>query len=209
MSADLREAIAREMYDRTGPSRSTRTWEDLSSPNRVYWLTGADEILALIPAGYALTRGEDFPGLHRETASLVMRFAGSLAAKLRRAEEKYGYTDGWARDDWEAECRQHLHEHVAKGDPLDVAAYAAFCWAHGWSTASDPSPAPEGEGGWQPTTTLPDERMHVLTWSPKDRVRENYIGDAKSGFRGRWGKSTRDAQPTHWRPLPPPPGVGS
>jgi hypothetical protein len=32
------------------------------------------------------------------------------------------------------ECQQHLSEHLAKGDPRDVAAYAAFCWYHGWPT---------------------------------------------------------------------------
>ena len=73
-------------------------------------------------------------GLHPETARLVRRFAAALADKLRRAEQKYGYSDGWKRRDWEAECQRHLAEHLAKGDPRDVAAYAAFCWHHGWPT---------------------------------------------------------------------------
>lgn len=83
------------------------------------------------PPADALT-GE---ALHPDTAALVSNFAVALAAKLRNAEQKYGYSNGWLTDNWEAECRQQLDKHVAKGDPLDVAAYAAFMWRHGWRTA--------------------------------------------------------------------------
>jgi len=73
--------------------------------------------------------------LHPQTAELVNSFALALARKLLAAESKYGFSDGWLTDDWEAKCRADLRAHVLKGDPLDVAAYAAFCWARGWSTA--------------------------------------------------------------------------
>lgn len=53
--------------------------------------------------------------IHPATAALVADFAEALAAKLKRAEEKYGYSDGWLTQDWEAECRQHLREHLEKG----------------------------------------------------------------------------------------------
>lgn len=90
--------------------------------------------------------GPDVPGqstreliegmrLHPQTAALVNRFAYELASKLAKAEAKYGYRDGWKREDWEAECRAQLNIHVAKGDPLDVAAYCAFMFHHDWSTA--------------------------------------------------------------------------
>jgi len=75
------------------------------------------------------------PELHDDSKQLVQQFAEELARKLRSAEAKYGYSDGWLRQDWEAECRQHLHEHLAKGDPRDVAIYCAFMWARGWGTA--------------------------------------------------------------------------
>ena len=78
--------------------------------------------------------------LSRDTARLVQDFANALAGKLARAEEKYGYTNGWLTQDWEAECRQHLVDHIQKGDPLDVAAYCAFMWARRWSTTK-----PEGQ----------------------------------------------------------------
>jgi hypothetical protein len=74
-------------------------------------------------------------GLHHATAALVNRMAFELAWKLHRAEQKYGYSDGWKDEAWEDECRRQLHYHAAKGDPLDVIAYAAFCWHHGWSSA--------------------------------------------------------------------------
>lgn len=74
--------------------------------------------------------------LHPKTAALVRRFMSALASKLSAAEVKYGYSDAWVDPAWEDECRRQLHHHAAKGDPRDVAAYAAFCWHHGWSTAS-------------------------------------------------------------------------
>ena len=83
--------------------------------------------------------------LHLKTAALVNHFAVALAEKLAKAERKYGYSDGWADEGWEAECRAHLLEHVGKGDPLDVAAYCAFMWHHQWSTAL--SAAPEAGRG--------------------------------------------------------------
>jgi hypothetical protein len=73
-------------------------------------------------------------GLHPETVALVLVFAAALAKKLRSAEIKYGYTNAWAIDDWETECRMALRDHISKGDPLDVAAYAAFMWKRGWPT---------------------------------------------------------------------------
>ncbi len=75
-------------------------------------------------------------GLAPASARLVRDFAQALASKLRAAEEKYGYREGWLSQDWEAECRQHLREHMEKGDPRDVAIYAAFMWQRGWSTAN-------------------------------------------------------------------------
>lgn len=72
--------------------------------------------------------------LHPDTANLVRDFAAALAIKLRSAELKYGYATGWRDDDWEDKCKSDLIGHVMKGDPLDVAAFAAFCWKRGWST---------------------------------------------------------------------------
>lgn len=73
--------------------------------------------------------------LHLSTADLVMRFARVLAEKLADAETKYGRRDDWTRSDWMDECRVKLLEHVAKGDPRDVAAYCAFLWHHGEKTS--------------------------------------------------------------------------
>jgi hypothetical protein len=65
---------------------------------------------------------------------LIQRFANAIGEKMRAAELKYGYSDGWRDGGWEWECRKHLREHLEKGDPRDVAIYAAFMWHHGWST---------------------------------------------------------------------------
>jgi hypothetical protein len=75
--------------------------------------------------------------LHPLTVNLVVRFARALASKLSDAEKKYGYSDGWRSPHWMDECRAKMMHHVMKGDPRDVAAYCAFLWHHGASTASD------------------------------------------------------------------------
>lgn len=75
-------------------------------------------------------------GLHRDTQNLVMLFAGAMAYKLNKAQDKYGYDNGWKGSAWEQDCRDRLHEHLAKGDPRDVANYCAFMWHHGWATTA-------------------------------------------------------------------------
>ncbi|MFO4446090.1 hypothetical protein AAHC63_00190 [Klebsiella quasipneumoniae subsp. quasipneumoniae] len=73
-------------------------------------------------------------GLNHETTNLVLRFASALADKLYKAEQKYGRSIDWMKDDWYDDCLQSLLEHIEKGDPRDVAAYCAFMWHHGWKT---------------------------------------------------------------------------
>lgn len=67
-------------------------------------------------------------------ADLVWRFSRALLAKLHYARGVKGRS-GWDKTNWVETCQRDLSAHVAKGDPLDVAAYTAFCWHHGWSTA--------------------------------------------------------------------------
>lgn len=98
-------------------------------------LSFARRVLALVPAPQPPAVA---PDLHPKTADLVRRFADALAEKLAAAEKKYGYSDGWASPDWMDECRAKLIEHLGKGDPRDVAAYCAFLWHHGESTAAAP-----------------------------------------------------------------------
>ena len=82
-------------------------------------------------------------GLNNQTALLVEKFSDALAKKLKDAQDKYGYGDNWRREGWADECREHLLEHLAKGDPRDVAAYCAFLWYHGESTAAPQPQVPE------------------------------------------------------------------
>lgn len=102
--------------------------ERMLHPDRFDEYPSGREIDAAEPHGEA-------PSLHPETASLVDRFAAALKEKLADAERKYGYTNGWASPDWMDECRAHLMQHIAKGDPRDVANYCMFLWRHGESTA--------------------------------------------------------------------------
>lgn len=77
--------------------------------------------------------------LHPDTQKLVADFSTALAEKLHKAQLKYGHSDNWSYANWEIECQTAFHEHIAKGDPRDVAAYCAFMWFHGWKT--EPSTA--------------------------------------------------------------------
>lgn len=109
--------------------------------NRIH-IEGCRRIAALT----APAEPKDFPALR----DLVARFSAALVDKLIAAEKKYGHNDAWQADDWELACRDRMREHVAKGDPRDVAAYCAFMWHHGWSTApaepAKPEPVPAFEG---------------------------------------------------------------
>jgi hypothetical protein len=69
-----------------------------------------------------------------DTVKLVRDFAEATAFKLRDAQRKYNYYDGWKYPYWMDECREKLKEHLEKGDPRDVAAYCAFLWYHKEST---------------------------------------------------------------------------
>ncbi len=84
-------------------------------------------------------------------ADLVSRFSTALLEKLRAAEAKYGYSDGWLKTDWPDDLRRDIRRHVDKGDPRDVAAYCAFAWHHEWSLAL---PADERAGA-EPVASFP------------------------------------------------------
>lgn len=84
--------------------------------------------------------------LHRDTKKLVMDTADAMAEKLYKAQEKYGYSNGWrvpadgegtgdSRNFWtREECLQALFHHLEKGDPVDCINYLAFMQANGWRT---------------------------------------------------------------------------
>lgn len=88
----------------------------------------------LTPARQA--RFFDMPdGLDHQTQVLVATFASALATKLYDAQTKYGFEGHWRDAGWQGDLITQLLDHVRKGDPLDVAAYCAFAWSHGWSIA--------------------------------------------------------------------------
>jgi len=72
--------------------------------------------------------------LSADTQALVSSFAEALAEKLYQADLKYNFQDNWKETDWMNTCREQLREHLEKGDPRDVAIYAAFLWYHGETT---------------------------------------------------------------------------
>ncbi len=96
-------------------------------------------------------------GLHADTQKLVTDFCTALAEKLYKAQLKYGYDTDWKQDGWSNQCQAHFHQHIAKGDPRDVAAYCAFMWWHGWSTK--PAEVPEARTVKLPHPTDFDDHL--------------------------------------------------
>ena len=82
--------------------------------------------------------------------ALVAKFSAQLLRKLKISRAKHGHQDEtWMDPDWPEHLRDQIRHHLEKGDPLDVAAYCAFAWFHGWSLSSDTRfrcPACEGFG---------------------------------------------------------------
>jgi hypothetical protein len=66
-------------------------------------------------------------------SDLIARFSVALLEKLKASEAKYGWQNGWLKDDWANDLRHEIRRHIEKGDPRDVAAYCAFAWHHGWT----------------------------------------------------------------------------
>lgn len=64
------------------------------------------------------------------TKDAAERFGIALQEKLFKAQKDYNYRHEWQEDDLDG-LRRGFLEHLAKGDPLDVAAYALFFWARG------------------------------------------------------------------------------
>ena len=117
-------------------------------------LANPANILSLVEALEKAQQSPIMPlGLHPDTQKLVADFCTALAEKLYKAQLKYGYDTDWKQDGWPSQCQAHFHQHIAKGDPRDVAAYCAFMWWHGWST----KPA-EGLESRTVTVRLPDYR---------------------------------------------------
>ena len=97
-----------------------------------------------LPQKLALGFPPECTNPHPDTVALIDEFCAALKKKARDAEIKYGYSTGWMSTAWRELCVSQLSEHVRKGDPRDVAIYAAFCWFHGWPTNSVHDDMPEG-----------------------------------------------------------------
>lgn len=139
-------------------------------------LANPANILALVEALEKAQQSPIMPlGLHPDTQKLVADFCTALAEKLYKAQLKYGYDTDWKQDGWTSQCQAHFHQHIAKGDPRDVAAYCAFMWWHGWNT----KPA-EGLESRTVTVNLPNFRA-TYKGSFADEV-EHQVRNALDAF---------------------------
>lgn len=159
--ADFARELERELADALSGTDSL-TWQ--------YWRDRARAAESNTPSANTETHGVNMPpDLHPTTKHLVLRFAQALAEKLYDAEQKYGYDDGWSGSAWESECREKLYEHLAKGDPRDVANYCAFMWHHRWSTKRPLPSSVEDRERWFVA------REHAITIPGEARPSIGYI----------------------------------
>lgn len=117
--------------------------------------------------------------LSEETKDLVAHFAEAVAAKLRAAEQKYGYATGWKDGDWMEECRDKLKRHLRKGDPRDVAAYCAFLWHHGAPTYDASDRDEVAEAGQRQCAEKAENRERQLRVEIKTLVDEKAALEAR------------------------------
>ncbi len=63
------------------------------------------------------------------------------------------------------------------------------------------------EEEWQPIETAPKDGTHILVWRPDEGDRKHKAHAGICYWRKNcWYTSRRYQQPTHWKPLPAPPG---
>lgn len=126
--------------------------------------------------------------LHPDTQKLVTDFCTALAEKLYKAQLKYGYDADWKQDGWPSQCQAHFHQHIAKGDPRDVAAYCAFMWYHGWKTeAAQTAPvATFYRDGVEAAAKWIDQQLEAYDsehgWSDPDTGAFEFGNDAQRGY---------------------------
>jgi hypothetical protein len=70
--------------------------------------------------------------LRPKEAKMFRDFGRALRKKF--LAKKDAGKSGWDAPDWMEECREQLAAHLIKGDPLDVALFAAFLHYHGERT---------------------------------------------------------------------------
>lgn len=94
-----------------------------------------------------------------EIEQLVGDFSAALIAKAMEAHDRG--RSGWQDPAWAPEIRHDLLEHVDKGDPRDVALYAAFAWWHKQSLSDGGWRAWDGSGKRGPFPDDPKKRVDV------------------------------------------------
>lgn len=120
------------------------------------------------------------------TDELIDRFAVALTDNLRAAEEKYGWDGGWTDPAAVDAMRESLYEHLDNGDPRDVAAYCAFLWHHGASTAFPEPPEPARCERCGDSLTSDEKRfcspcLEMWDWRIPEQYRKPQIGADHAG----------------------------
>ena len=132
--------------------------------------------------------------LHRDTKALLLVFASAMAAKLHKAEQKYGYSNTWMQADWQDKCLADFNHHISKGDPLDVANYCAFMHYHGWPTAL--------KGEQVPVAITDDMTIAFHAATTDSALGRDDMEEIKAGLRAVQELFTVPQKPVVFRPVP-------
>lgn len=134
----------------------------------------------------------------------VGRFAALMKARLAAARAK-GH-GGW---DDPAQCstdylRKLLHEHVAKGDPVDVANFCMMLAHYGASTAFSTDAIRQGEGvdHWKDMGLAPrHDGAKIIGYDAKWGVAEMMLDGAKRWVLAAFNGQVIYCNPLKWQPL--------
>ncbi len=118
-------------------------------------------------------------------------------------------------DQWRSNGEKPSADHPPLHGWEQVAKYAMRATLYGCAEELDALlrvPVPEGPpGGWQPIATAPKDGTEVLVWCPVEHDVALTGYHHVAGFQasdGYWYVCDGSlVQPTHWRPLPSPPGA--
>jgi hypothetical protein len=76
--------------------------------------------------------------LHPDSRNALIEFSKALAEKMAANEIKYRFGNSWKTLNWRQQLIEELYNHIAKGDPRDIAIYAMFAWARAWNLDDGP-----------------------------------------------------------------------
>ena len=115
--------------------RTTQPTEDDLRYGRQLWVQSMNQLAARLQNSASQSHPEADQDELMALAQVGVTFGCNIANKLMTGFINKG-RKGWDNDDWSKAACNALLQATVKGDPVDVAAYAAFMEHHGWTCAT-------------------------------------------------------------------------